>query len=273
MAEKKQSEEKDTPQSLTDLDNDADLFKDTTEEDPDCKQQRCDEPVQEGVEKCSGPTANHLNHGKEILEMGKAVQEMKVEFKKQMEDLNAKILELRHHVMKKDIHGSDQDDIVEEVVDEKVLSALKLRKNIKAKTHRVNSKITELPSLLKLFYTSTRHELKDGLSIKIPLHGDVFGDEETQFEYIFFNQIKELCELEPIGASCICAYVLCLYKECKKANLLHRFRFVNPHKVSQDPSIDQSQKSITVGQRLIGTLDKQLVLMPCNVGYVKMIDF
>lgn len=40
MAEKKQSEEKDMLQPLTDSNNDGDLFKDTTEVDPAWEQER-----------------------------------------------------------------------------------------------------------------------------------------------------------------------------------------------------------------------------------------
>lgn len=61
-----------------------------------------------------------------------------------------------------------------------------------------------------------------------------------------------------------------LYKICASANLLGRIRFANPYDVSFSNNVDEDQRAGKVARRLIGALTNQLVLFPCNVGYVNI---
>ncbi|XP_057806813.1 uncharacterized protein LOC131021574 isoform X3 [Salvia miltiorrhiza] len=209
-------------------------------------------------------------------EKGNEVQEMK----KQMAEMNAKILELQQQMMmnkESEEKGSCSvknercvevdDDDVEEVPRDNVLSLVKTprTKSKKDVKDTMKLKATDVPTALKMLHKYASVALNGGRTIQFTLDPNVFGNNREVF--VEFDEIHKMCELEPIAASSICVYIWHLYKECEASNILDRIRFVDPYLVSCDPSVDQNEQAGRLGQRLIGTKNNQLVMMPCNVGW------
>ncbi|KAH6779537.1 hypothetical protein C2S52_010774 [Perilla frutescens var. hirtella] len=195
------------------------------------------------------------------------VEEIKLEFNKQIAEMNAKIIELQQHIIvKKDTEEKGSCSVknldvhyvedVEEILHQNVKPAKKQR----TPKSLPKLKATDVPKVLKILHSYSRFALNDGLSISIPLADNVFGNEVTI--YIFFEDVNNMCELNAISAAC-----LHLYKECENENLPDRFRFANPYEVSINPKMEQLQKVDLLAKRLIGTSTNQLVLVPCNVGW------
>lgn len=63
----------------------------------------------------------------------------------------------------------------------------------------------DVPRALRFLHSYAMHALGDGFSIKMPVDDDVFGHEHII--YILFEDIHSFCQLDPIGASCICVYI------------------------------------------------------------------
>lgn len=61
-----------------------------------------------------------------------------------------------------------------------------------------------------------------------------------------------------------------LYKQCENSNLAGTIRFVDPYPISHDDNVDSSKRASIIGARLTGTKPNELVLVPCNVRYVKI---
>ncbi|KAH6783363.1 hypothetical protein C2S52_008322 [Perilla frutescens var. hirtella] len=217
---------------------------------------------------------NYFNHVKSEG-MKTDVEELKLEFNKQFAEMNAKIIELQQHLSsKKDIEEKGSCSIknvdVEYVEDMEDTLNHKVKPQKKQRIQKSHPKLkaTDIPKVLKMLHSYSRLALIDGLSISIPLDDVVFGNEVTI--YIFFEDVVNICELNAILAACLCAYIWHLYKECENANLLGRFRFANSYEASVNPKMEQVQKVDLLAKRLIGASTNQFVLVPCNVGYVKM---
>ncbi|XP_073133541.1 uncharacterized protein [Henckelia pumila] len=151
------------------------------------------------------------------------------------------------------------------------------KKNVK-KTSTVLA--SHVPKSLNMLHFFCKHALDEENNISINLDHDLF-DEEYEL-LVHLEDIIPFYELEPVSANCIVVYIWHLYRKMKSDNKVEKYRFMNPHTIQFIPFVTNldrngkiehfNERATVLADRLSGSSRNQLVLVPVNVGSLKLFN-
>ncbi|XP_073153392.1 uncharacterized protein [Henckelia pumila] len=131
-----------------------------------------------------------------------------------------------------------------------------------------------VPMSLHMMYCYSKHALGEGRFISLRLDRGVFDDDCVIL--LHCEDIDGLYHVGPISGNCVIAYIWYLYTKMLGDNKEGKFKFVNPHRISdmgetthdKKSKIERlNQRASALANRMSGASVDQLVLAPCNIGY------
>ncbi|KAH6787886.1 hypothetical protein C2S52_007438 [Perilla frutescens var. hirtella] len=128
--------------------------------------------------------------------------------------------------------------------------------------------LSSLPPTLLALYCLFERSFKDE-AICFMLDVEVFGH-EMKVHILLDLDVIRFCKMDPITGNCIVAYVWHLYSNIKENDSVCKFLFVNPFAVEY--GLKDEDRSRALSERLLLAASDQLILVPCNVGALSIVQ-
>ncbi|XP_028089195.1 uncharacterized protein LOC114289635 [Camellia sinensis] len=119
-------------------------------------------------------------------------------------------------------------------------------------------------------FVSLVEYIKYDEAMHIPLEKNIFGEEiNIQLQRVYMEYI---CHVKELSVTCIMLYISHLHQVLKTSNWRKQFVFVNPCVVSGKTMAGEKSKSVLLARRLEETMLEQLILIPYNIGSLKIYE-